>query len=242
MFFSKLLKLAFHPLAIILFFISIFISYKILGIERHLSFDLLRKNYFFIMSGIEDNLYVVIFLYMFFYIFVTTLSIPVATYLTIIGGLVFGPYKGTLIVLISATIGATLIFLMFRYASNYFSKKINNKYLENIKEGFNKNPFSYLLLLRLLPIFPFFLVNIVSAIMNIKSRQYIAATFIGMIPMTFFYCSLGSNAGLLINKKNLLNYDFLLSINFIIPFIGIILFLFLSYLYKQKIERRDNDQ
>ena len=235
MFFNKLLKLAIHPFAIILFFISIFIFYKFFGIENYFSFDLIRKNYFFIMSGIEANLYLVILLYMIIYILVTTLSIPVATYLTIIGGLAFGPYKGTLIVLVSATIGATFIFIIFRYASNYFSKKINNKYLENIKEGFNRSPFSYLLLLRLLPIFPFFLVNIASAVMNINLKKYIAATFIGMIPMTFFYCSLGSNAGLIINKKEFFNFDFLNSINFIIPFAGIILLLLLSYLYKQKI-------
>ena len=240
MFLSKLSKLAIHPLAIILFFISVLVSYKFFGMEEYFSFNFVRQSYFFIMSGIEDNLYLVILLYMIFYIFVTTLSIPVATYLTIIGGLAFGPYKGTLIVLVSATIGATFIFIMFRYASNYFSKKINNKYLENIKEGFNRNPFNYLLLLRLLPIFPFFLVNIISAVMNISSKKYIAATFIGMIPMTFFYCSLGSNAGLFIDKNEFFNFDFLISINFIIPFAGIILLLFLSYLYKQKI-RGHND-
>ena len=231
----KLLNLAIHPFAIISVFISLFIFFKLSGVDGLISLDLIKKNYSMIMYNVNANIVLAIILFSLIYIFVTTLSLPVATYLTIIGGVVFGPYKGTIIVLISATIGAIFIFLIFRYASNYFSKKIDNKYLENIKHGFNRNPLVYLLLLRLLPVFHFFIVNIVSAIMNVKLGQYVIATFIGMVPMTFFYCSIGSNADLLINTDVLFSYKLLYNFNFLIPFIGIIVILFATFIYKRKI-------
>ncbi|PPR79970.1 MAG: hypothetical protein CFH01_00076 [Alphaproteobacteria bacterium MarineAlpha2_Bin1] len=231
----KFLKLVINPITIIFIFLVFFLSIKILGFDSLIMIDLIRKNYLVIMSNVESNLGLVIILFIIIYIIVTTLSIPVATYLTLLGGLLFGQYKGTVIVLISATIGATLIFIIFRYASNYFSKKINNKYLENVKVGFNKNPMLYLLLLRLIPVFPFFVVNIVSAIMNVKLSQYIIATSIGMIPMTFFYCSIGSSAGLLMNRETLFNYKQLFDLNFLVPFVGIIILLFVSFIFKRKI-------
>ncbi|MBL42792.1 MAG: hypothetical protein CMM49_09060 [Rhodospirillaceae bacterium] len=231
----KYFKLAIHPITIIFIFVSFFLSFKIMGFQNLITFESIRNNYFLIMSNVESNLFLVIVIFAVIYILVATLSIPVATYLTLIGGLAFGPYKGTLIILISATTGATLVFLIFRYASNYFSKKIDNKYYEKIKFGFNRNPLLYLLLLRLIPIFPFFIVNIVSAMMSMKLRHYILATFIGMIPMTFFYCSIGSSAALFLNRDTFFKFDHLFDLNFLVPFIGIFLVLLVSFLYKRKL-------
>ncbi len=231
---KKIFKVFVHPIFLLVLLINAFLAYKFFGQGDLLPFDIFLKNYSIIFENLRTNIEYVIFFYLIIYILVTALSIPVASYMTILGGLLFGQIMGTVIVLIAATIGATIFFLIFRYSSNYLSKKINNSYLNRMRNGFEKNSFSYLLFLRLFPVFPFFMVNIVSAIMNVKLSHYFIATFIGMIPMTYFYCSLGASANFLINNNFTFSYSFLFSIHFLIPFSCIFMIMLISFIFKKK--------
>ena len=144
----------------------------------------------YINTQINSNFLLAIIFYSFLYIICVAFSIPVASYLTLIGGAIFN-WLALSVVVISATIGATIIFILSKsILANYFSKKIIKKY-KGLEKGFSKNHFYYLLFLRLIPFAPFFIVNILAGIVNMRIISYVFATFIGIIPGTTIYIFTG---------------------------------------------------
>ena len=124
------------------------------------------------------------------YILVAALSIPAATFMTVTSGFLFGQMVGTTIVVLSATIGATFLFLSARYAS---SNLLDNKenFVTKMQKGFQESALSYLLTLRLVPLFPFVIVNLAAAFFQIPAKTFIIGTLIGIIPGSFVYSSIG---------------------------------------------------
>ena len=144
----------------------------------------------YINTQIKSNFLLAIIFYSFLYIVCVAFSVPVASYLTLIGGAIFN-WLALPVVVISATIGATIIFILSKsILANYFSKKIAKKY-KGLEKGFSKNHFYYLLFLRLIPFAPFFIVNILAGIVNMRIISYVFATFIGIIPGTTIYIFTG---------------------------------------------------
>ena len=144
----------------------------------------------YINTQIKSNFLLAIIFYSFLYVICVAFSIPVASYLTLIGGAIFN-WLALPVVVISATIGATIIFILSKsILANYFSKKIIKKY-KGLEKGFSKNHFYYLLFLRLIPFAPFFIVNILAGIVNMRIISYIFATFVGIIPGTTIYIFTG---------------------------------------------------
>lgn len=126
------------------------------------------------------------------YICMTALSLPGGLVLTVAGGLLFGCWVGGAAALISATAGATLLFLVARGAlSDTFTTRAG-PWLAKLREGFRADAMSYLLFLRLVPAFPFWLVNIAAAILGVPLRTYVVATFLGIIPATFAFAAAGA--------------------------------------------------
>ncbi len=129
------------------------------------------------------------------YALVTVLSLPVAVYLSILSGFLFGPWLGTVIVVCSATVGA---FVLFAFARWLLGRWVRGR-LEGrpqaavLARGFEGHAFHYLLLLRLIPLFPFWLVNLVPAVTTIRSRDYLVATFLGIIPGSFVFANFGAH-------------------------------------------------
>jgi uncharacterized membrane protein YdjX (TVP38/TMEM64 family) len=134
------------------------------------------------------------------YIAVTALSLPGAALMSLIGGLLFGNIAGTALVVVAATIGATAIFLAARTAFADAFRSRASGFVQRMEEGFSRDAFSYLLLLRLIPVFPFFIVNIAPAFTRIKTHTYIAATMIGIIPGAFAFVSAGNGLGAVIER------------------------------------------
>ena len=144
----------------------------------------------YINTQINSNFLLAIIFYSFLYIVCVAFSVPVASYLTLIGGAIFN-WLALPVVVISATIGATIIFILSKSVlANYFSKKIIKQY-KGLEKGFSKNHFYYLLFLRLIPFAPFFIVNILAGIVNMRIISYVFATFIGIIPGTTIYIFTG---------------------------------------------------
>ncbi|MEK9141625.1 MAG: VTT domain-containing protein, partial [Nitrospirota bacterium] len=125
------------------------------------------------------------------YVIVAGLSLPGAVILTLAGGFLFGATMATLFVNVGATTGATLAFLTARYL------------LRDTVEGFAKNAFSYLLTLRLIPLFPFFVVNLVSGLTRVNVGTYVAATALGIIPGSFVYAYAGRQLGTINSLKEI---------------------------------------
>ncbi len=126
---------------------------------------------------------------------VTGLSLPGAAILTLVGGFLFGGVVGTIVVNLGATSGATLAFLTARYLLRGWVERKFGQALGPLQEGFSKNAFGYLLMLRLIPLFPFFLVNLVSGLTRVPVGTYVAATAVGIIPGSVVYAYAGRQLG-----------------------------------------------
>jgi uncharacterized membrane protein YdjX (TVP38/TMEM64 family) len=137
-------------------------------------------------------------LYCFAYFLTASLSVPGAGLVTMVGGFLFGRYLGTLYVIISATLGACVLFLMAQTALRPFLKDKAGPWLSKMRAGFKENAFYYLLSLRLIPVFPFFVVNLVPAFLGVDLKTFFTATVIGIIPACFIYVSIGTDLGKLL--------------------------------------------
>jgi uncharacterized membrane protein YdjX (TVP38/TMEM64 family) len=134
-------------------------------------------------------------LFVLVYIVQTAFSLPGGAILTLAGGFLFGSLLGTIYVNIGATSGATLAFLAARYLlRDWVEHKFGDR-LEPIQAGFAKNAFSYLMTLRLIPAFPFFLVNMVSGLTRVNLGTYVIATAVGIIPGSFVFAYAGRQLG-----------------------------------------------
>ena len=178
---------------------------------RFLSLDALKANRDHLLSFTEANSGFAAVLFVATYVVVTGLSLPGAVILTLAGGFLFGSLFGTLLVNIGATTGATLAFLTARYLlRDWVEQKFGSK-LGSIQEGFASNAFSYLMTLRLIPLFPFFLVNMVSGLTRVSVGTYVAATALGIIPGSFVYAYAGRQLGTINSLKEIASPNVLLA-------------------------------
>ena len=137
------------------------------------------------------------------YVAVTGLSLPGAVVLTLAGGFLFGAVLGTLFVNLGATTGATIAFLVSRYLLRDWVEQRFGKWLGPLQQGFGQNAFSYLMTLRLIPLFPFFVVNLVSGLTRMNIGTYVAATALGIIPGSFVYAYAGRQLGTINSLKDI---------------------------------------
>ena len=166
-----------------------------LDLGRFLSLDALKQNRDQLLAFTEANYVAAVVLFIVVYIAVTGLSLPGAVILTLAGGFLFGSVVATLFVNIGATTGATLAFLAARYLlRDWVEQKFGNT-LGPIQAGFSKNAFNYLMTLRLIPLFPFFLVNMVSGLTRVSLGTYVTATALGIIPGSFVFAYAGRQLG-----------------------------------------------
>lgn len=170
---------------------------------QYLSLDALKHNRDRLLAFTESNYATSVAIFILTYIAVTGLSLPGAVILTLAGGFVFGGVFATLFVNLGATTGATLAFLAARYLLRDWVEQKFGKWIEPVQQGFAKNAFSYLLMLRLIPLFPFFVVNLVSGLTRVSVGTYAAATAIGIIPGSFVYAYAGRQLGSINSLKEI---------------------------------------
>jgi uncharacterized membrane protein YdjX (TVP38/TMEM64 family) len=180
------------PLLVVIAAIALFFG---LDGQRYLSFETLAQNRQELVRWTEANQVLAAALFMAGYALVVAFSLPGATWMTLAGGFLFGTVFATLLVVVSATAGAVAIFLLARYAlADFFRAKMGAAALR-MEAGFKANALSYLLFLRLVPVFPFWLVNLVPAFLGVPLRTYAIGTLIGIVPGSAVYCSVGNGLG-----------------------------------------------
>ena len=224
-------------LPIILILLAAFLVWRV-GVHELLSFESFKTHHVYLKDFISDNKLVSILLFMAIYIGIVSLSIPVATFLTLTGGYFFGHLLGTVMVVIAASIGASVIFSGTRMATRNNTKKEKpSKLLEKMRKGFKQEAFLYMLTLRLIPIFPFVLVNIGAGILQVKPKIFFFGTLLGIIPGTFVYVSIGTALQSLLNS-DVLDIKSLINTDVIIALTGLGILSLLPILYhKIKIKR-----
>ena len=182
-----LIKLA--PLALVVV-LSVFVMAT--GLYRELSLATLIRHRTAVDGFIAEHPLTAFVSFVALYIGVVTLSIPGGLVLTVSGGLLFGPLVGASGAFIGGTIGSSLIFLIARSAFGGWLIRRAGPFVKKLAAGFRSGAFSYLLFLRLVPLFPFWLVNIAPALFGVRFSVFISATALGIIPLTFAYALFGS--------------------------------------------------
>jgi uncharacterized membrane protein YdjX (TVP38/TMEM64 family) len=161
----------------------------------YLTYSFLKENRDWILDYAAKNYILTVGAFIIIYTIAVACSFPGASFLSLAGGFIFGIIPATVFVVISATLGAVMIFLVVKTTlGSLFSRKASG-WVKEFEQGFQDDAFNYLLFIRLMPIFPFWVVNIVPALLDMKSKQFIVATFLGIIPGTAVYCSVGNGLG-----------------------------------------------
>ncbi len=169
--------------------------------SHYLTFATLAENRDWLSDLVTRWGFVAALLYIAVYAILVALSVPIGAVLTIAGGYLLGPWLGAFAAVVGATLGATGIFLAARAGFGDLAQRAG-PFVGKLEAGFRANAFNYLLVLRLVPILPFWLVNLVPALVGVRLRSYLLATFLGIIPGTFVYASLGSGLGEIVQEPD----------------------------------------
>ncbi len=170
-------------------------AFFIFDLQKYVTLDALKENKAALRQYAQDHYLVTVVLFILIYILQTALSLPGAAILTLAGGFLYGTVLGAIFVNIGATTGAVLAFMAARYLFRDAVEKRFGKRLARIQSGFASNGLNYLLTLRLIPLFPFFLVNLASGLTRIRLSTYVFATAIGILPGSLVFTNAGKQIG-----------------------------------------------
>lgn len=179
----------FLPAALV---ILVFVVIWSMGWFDYFSLSSLIMHRHALAAHIADNWLLALAVYFLLYAGLVAISFPGATLLTVSAGLLFGAITGGAVTIFAATLGATIIFFVARSSFGDILEKRAGPFVSRMIDGFNRDAFNYLLFLRLAPVFPFWVVNIVPGLVNMPVSTYVAATFLGIIPGTFAYAFIGA--------------------------------------------------
>ncbi len=163
-----------------------------LGLQDYLSLEALRRYRGALDAFVAAHAIVAPAAYLLVYAAIVAVSFPGASFLTIAGGFLFGAGFGTALAALGATLGATALFLIARTSFGDALARRAGPRGERLRDGFQRDGFSYLLFLRLVPLFPFWLVNLAAALFGMRLLPYVAATAIGILPVTFIFAYFGA--------------------------------------------------
>ncbi len=166
-----------------------------LGLNRYFSLDALRDNREALLAWVEAAPLRALLVFMLAYAGAVAISFPGASILTVFGGFMFGLGVGVPAIVVAATIGAAIIFLAARSALGDTLKGRVSGFLSQMEKGFRENELSYMFVLRLAPVFPFWAVNIAAGLLGVSLRNFLIGTLVGIIPGSFVYASIGAAAG-----------------------------------------------
>lgn len=223
----------FLPVAILAVLLGLFLFLRASGHLDFISLESLRENREILNSWVEQQFAFVLLCYFLIYVIVTAASLPFALLMTLTGGFLFGALWGSLVVVFAATIGATIVFLAARSAAgDWFSRRAGDR-VKKLEAGFQDNVVSYMLFLRFIPIFPFFLINIAAAIFRVPLRIFFLTTLFGVTPGTFIYSLTGSSLGSIFAAGDNFSTSTILTPKVITALVGLALLSLLPIIYRR---------
>jgi uncharacterized membrane protein YdjX (TVP38/TMEM64 family) len=206
-----------------------------LGLNEYLTLDLIKENREALKGWVHDNKTEAVLLFILAYIIVASFSLPISSLVTITGGFLFGSVLGAGWAVIGATIGATILFLVAKSALGDPLRQRFGAQVKSLEEGFRANAFSYMMLLRLVPLFPFWLVNLAAAFTGVTALTFIVTTFIGIIPGAFVFASIGNGLNALFDageNPDLSIWTLIADSRFYVPIIGLALLSLIPIVYR----------
>ncbi|TNE33302.1 MAG: TVP38/TMEM64 family protein [Alphaproteobacteria bacterium] len=182
----SLRKLA--PLIVLLLILAAFFAFDL---DDYLTFKALSDNRDDLLAFVDAHYWLAALIYMGLYVVAVACSFPGGLLMTVTGGFLFGWIAAGFMTVFAATLGATILFLIAETALGEPLRHKAGPWLTKLEKGFQDDAFNYLLFLRLVPVFPFWLVNIAPAFLGVGLSTYVIGTFIGIIPGTFVFAYLG---------------------------------------------------
>ncbi len=213
---TRKLVIRFGPVLVILLAL---IAFYALGLNTTISTQGFAAHYETIMSWRADHPVLSALIFVGIYVGVVAISVPASLWLSVPGGLLFGWFIGGFLSWIASIVGATLAFLAARTALDPAKDSGDASHYARFKAGFERNAFSYIIVLRLMPL-PFFVVNAAAGAFHVKVRTFAAASAIGLIPASFLFAALGESAGDILRAGGSLDMSFFQDPKIIAVFIG----------------------
>ena len=211
----------------LVFFLIIVTGYLV-DLNKILSFSIIKNTYQDFQVLVSENyvLYFVIFFIL--YVIVTAFALPISLLKTLLAGALFGFWPGLILVSFASSIGSTFCFLFSRYALRNYTQNKFSKYLEKVNKGIETDGWLYLLFLRLSPIFPFFIINLVFGLTKMRALEFYLVSQVGMFVGTAIFV----NAGVQISNLNSIEEILTLKVIMSLTLIGIFPLL-IKFIYKR---------
>lgn len=190
-------------------------------IDQYLTLDALRDNRSTLVALVAKHWLLAAAGFLVAYAGIVALSLPGATVMTLAGGFLFGVPIGATLSVAGATVGATALFLIARFALADFMRQRAGPLLARMAEGFGRNAFNYLLFLRLVPVFPFWAANLAPALLGMRLCPFVLATGVGIIPGTIVFSAFGASLGMIFDAGGNVQLADVLSPTLIAALIGL---------------------
>lgn len=216
------------PVAVLLLGLALFLLFDL---ARYFSFEMLSRHHAELASWVGGNVALAALVFVLLYALVVAFSLPIAVVITPFGGFLFGIWLGALLSIVGATLGSVALFLAARTAFQDLFRARAGATLARLEDGFRRNSFNYLLFLRLVPAFPFWLVNIVPALLGMRLGPYAVATLIGIVPGAVVYAGVGASFGKLIERGERPNFGVIFEWQILLPLLGLAALSLLPVLY-----------
>lgn len=193
-------------------------------LRDYLTFESLAENREALINFRDGNYPLTVLIFVLAYVVIVAFSLPGATIATLTGGFLFSTFPGALFNIIAATIGATLIFMAARWG---FGEKLAARLdetegnIKTIKDGINDNQWSMLFLIRLVPAVPFFVANLIPSFLGVPLRRFVISTFLGIIPGTTVYTSVGAGLGEVFARGEAPDLGIIFEPSILLPILGL---------------------
>ncbi len=214
---------------------AVLVAFFALGLNKYLTLDLLKENREALKTFVHDHEIQAALAFIGAYILVAAFSLPLGAVLSVAGGYLFGSVFGTAWIVIGATIGSTILFLIAKTALGDPLRARFAAQMKPMEDGFKRNAFSYLMLLRLVPLFPFWLVNLAPAFFGVSLVTFVVTTFIGIIPGAFVFASIGNAANVAFEAGDELDLSLATLLSrpdFYIPIVGLVVLSLIPIVYR----------
>jgi uncharacterized membrane protein YdjX (TVP38/TMEM64 family) len=226
-------------LALVAVLVAGLIGFFAFDLDSWVTFEKLKENREWLLAQVADHYLLTVLAFIGIYATMVAFSVPGALLMSLAGGFLFGQWFGTAWNVIGATIGATALFVIARTALGEPLRHKAGPWMHRLEEGFKENAFSYLLAMRLVPLFPFFVVNLVPAFLGVRLRVFLPTTFFGIIPGGFVYTTAGAGLGTFFESGQTFAMSNILTPEIITALAGLAILSLLPVAYRLVRERRN---
>lgn len=212
------------PYLPLLVLVAVVVAVFASGLTRYLNFEALQTHEAALRGFVSDNLFVALATFIAVYAVATAVSLPGGLILTLTGGYLFGPWVGGSATVVGATLGAVAVFYAVRTSLGAAMRRraeASGGKLKAVIDGVEAGAFGYILTLRLVPLAPFWLVNIAAALAHAPLRAYALATFLGIMPATLIYSGIGAGIGELIARGEAPDAGVIFEPKILLPLVGL---------------------